>query len=301
MKFRPIQNNQTIEIVQSNRELDFGKDKEKIHQDPKRQFSPRIYKVIRSEKILKISLMMISFIIMISSIVAFFLVYFKVPPFNTSGKPLTGYLILFGILIFFSFVSGLKNSIENLRWTHTIQRYRDAISTGDYTSSATFHIVYKKIILKDINLLWMLIFIITYQGLFTLIIFGFYKSGAWVAGSKNGAFYINLDWPTWLDLSFKNTEFFCLISLIIMVSLVVSYIFIKIFDSKRLNDISDFLGERSVEVQDQIDKAKKDRNKMWLRIYLVVVVLTIFLPLALLLVAMWRGIIRRKKKVIAAA
>ncbi|WP_338822860.1 MSC_0882 family membrane protein [Mycoplasmopsis felifaucium] len=296
MKYKPILNNKTIEIVQNNQELGISGSNKKIHQDPKQQFSPRIYNVIRSEKILKISLMSIAFSIMIASIVFFILAYFKVWFFNTGDqKPLYGYLILFGTIAFFAMVTGTKNAIENVQWTHTVQKYRDAMSTGDYTSSTTFHIVYKRIVLKDINLLWGLIFILTYLGLLTLIIFGLYKTGAWEAGKPNGVFHINLEWRVWLDQAFGNTQLFCIISVIIMASLVGAYIIIKLFDKKRLADISDFLGEKSVEIHEAIEKAKKDRNKMWFRIYIVVVILTILLPLALMIVAIWRGVLRRKK------
>lgn len=297
MKYRPIQNLNTIEIVKSNHDLGLAQSNRRVYQDPKHQFSPRIYKVIRGEKILKITALSISFSIMIFSIILFILTWFKVGPFNTGGeKPLIGYLVLFGTLGFFSMIQGAKNSIENLKWTHTVQRYRDAVSAGDYTSSTTFHIVYRKIILKDINLLWILIFILTYLGIITLIIFGLYQSGTWMAGSRDGHFFIELPWREWLDNGFKNTRLFCLISVIIMASLIVAYSVIKVFDKKRLADISDFLGERSVEIQEQIETAKKDRNKMWARIYIISVVLTILLPIALVLILIWRGILRKKKK-----
>nr|WP_307928008.1 hypothetical protein [Mycoplasmopsis bovis] len=61
-------------------------------------------------------------------------------------------------------------------------------------------------------------------GLITLIIFGLYKSGNWEAGSRDGSFYINLEWPKWLDKSFKNTQLFCLICTIIMAALIVAYV-----------------------------------------------------------------------------
>ncbi|WP_406617235.1 MSC_0882 family membrane protein [Mycoplasmopsis adleri] len=296
MQYRPIQNAGTVEIVEQNRELESATKSSKVHQDPKHQFSPRIYRVIRSEKMLKITLMTLFFSIALFSIIAFVLAFFKIAPFKSeTSAPLYGYLVLFGTVAFISIAVGIKNAIENVQWSHTVQRYRDAISAGDYTSSTTFHIVYRKIILKDINLLWILIFILTYLGLFTLIIFGLYKSGSWEAGNPNGSFHINLDWRQILDKGFGNTQLFCLISVIIMASLIAGYIIIKLFDKKRLADISDFLGERSVEIQEQIEKDKKDRNKMWLRIYLVVVILTILLPLALVLVAIWRGFLRRKK------
>lgn len=43
-----------------------------------------------------------------------------------------------------------------------------------------------------------------YLGLIILIIFGLYKLGNWEVGSRDGLFYINLEWLKWLDKSFKN-------------------------------------------------------------------------------------------------
>ncbi|ADR24704.1 MSC_0882 family membrane protein [Mycoplasmopsis bovis] len=302
MKYRPIHNRETMEIVQSNRDVSFATEAKKTYRDPMNQFSPRMYKVIKSEKKIKSFMIFISLFIFFASVTFFILTWYKVPPFkvNNGDKPLIGYLVLFSIVAFISFANTIKNAIEKRQWSNTVQRHREAISAGDYTSSSTFHLVYKRIVLKDINLLWILIFILTYLGLITLIIFGLYKSGNWEAGSRDGSFYINLEWPKWLDKSFKNTQLFCLICTIIMAALIVAYVVIRLIDKKRLDDIGDFFGEKSVEIHDQIETAKSNRNKMWLRVYLVVVALTIFLPLALIFVAIWKGILRRKKSVVGA-
>ncbi|WP_331696671.1 MSC_0882 family membrane protein [Mycoplasmopsis agalactiae] len=299
MKYRPIHNRETMEIVQSNRDVSFATEAKKSYRDPLNQFSPRMYKVIKFEKKIKSFMIFMSLFIFFAAVAFFILTWFKVKPFSAGkdGKPLVGYLVLFAIIMFVSFANAIKNAIEKSQWSNTVQRHRDAISAGDYTSSSTFHLVYKRIVLKDINLLWLLIFVLTYLGLITLIIFGLYKSGNWEAGSRDGSFYINLEWPKWLDKSFKNTQLFCLICTIIMALLIVAYVVIRLIDKRRLDDIGDFFGEKSVEIHEQIETAKHNRNKMWVRVYLVVVALTIFLPLALILVAIWRGIIRRKKRV----
>ncbi|WP_331696966.1 MSC_0882 family membrane protein [Mycoplasmopsis agalactiae] len=299
MKYRPIHNRETMEIVQSNRDVSFATEAKKSYRDPLNQFSPRMYKVIKFEKKIKSFMIFMSLFIFFAAVAFFILTWFKVKPFSAGkdGKPLVGYLVLFAIIMFVSFANAIKNAIEKSQWSNTVQRHRDAISAGDYTSSSTFHLVYKRIVLKDINLLWLLIFVLTYLGLITLIIFGLYKSGNWEAGSRDGSFYINLEWPKWLDKSFKNTQLFCLICTIIMALLIVAYVIIRLIDKRRLDDIGDFFGEKSVEIHEQIETAKHNRNKMWVRVYLVVVALTIFLPLALILVAIWRGIIRRKKRV----
>ncbi|WP_027120677.1 MSC_0882 family membrane protein [Mycoplasmopsis lipofaciens] len=291
-KYKPIQNAETIEIVQNNQDFNFSSSNSKLYRDSKNQISPRVYKVVRAERFLKTLLSSISFFIMLTSIIMFTLVYTKIGIFE---KGYNGYLVLFAILAFISFSFGLKNLIENIQWSHTIQKYRDAVSSGDYTSSSTFHLAYKKIVLKDVNLTWLLIFVLTYLGLLTSIIYGLYLSDTWKYESEY--LKINFTWAKWMDSSFGSTTWFCIISVIIMSALIVSYVLIRLFDKKRLSDISDFLGEKSVEIHEQIEKARKDRNKLWLRIYLVIVALTIFLPLALILVALYRAFLKRKKKV----
>ncbi|QSF13749.1 MSC_0882 family membrane protein [Mycoplasma sp. Mirounga ES2805-ORL] len=296
-KYRPIVNTGAIEIVQNNHEFGFSNTSAKVYRDPKNQISPRAYKVVRSEKILKLTLMLIHYIIMFLAIGMFLITY---APKITSYKILfdkvyNGYLFLFATVAFIAFCFGTKNLIEKAQWAKTIQRYRDAISIGDYASSNTFHNAYRKIVLKDVNLTWGLIFILTYQGIITAIIYGLYVSGSWDLTTK--VLEIHFNWPAWLDGSFKNTVAFCIISGSIMIGLIIAFSVIILFDKKRLGDIDEFFGEKSIEIHDQIEKAKKERNKMWLRIYVVLVVLTILLPIAIFLVALWRSIRKKKKSI----
>ncbi|MGV2393198.1 UNVERIFIED_CONTAM: hypothetical protein O8I53_09665 [Campylobacter lari] len=116
-KYRPIQNNQTIEIVKNNQEIGFANGNKAVYQDPKKQISPRVYKVIRGEKILKITLMIISFVLMTLALIFFTLTYFKINPFNSGDneKPYIGYMILFGSISGISLSLGLKNLIENIQ------------------------------------------------------------------------------------------------------------------------------------------------------------------------------------------
>ncbi|UUD34782.1 hypothetical protein NPA07_03090 [Mycoplasmopsis caviae] len=294
-KYQPIQNSASIEVVQNNHDYKFNNHNSRVYRDPKNQISPRVYRVIRAEQMLKILILSISFLIMTISVIMFTLVYAKVGIFNQE-KRLIGYLILFGTVAFLSMSIGFKNLIENIQWSHTIQRYRDAVSNGDYTSSSTFHIAYRKIVLKDVNLTWMLVFVLTYLGIITAIVYGLYMWKRWYYESDT--LKINFEWAKWLDQGFGNTILFCIISVIIMASSVAAYIIIRLFDKKRLADICDFLGERSVEIHEQVEKSRRERNKMWLRVYLVIVTLTILLPIALALVALWRLIVRRRRSVI---
>ena len=52
----PIKNSATLEIVQNNQISSFSSFDSKVYRDPKNQLSPRVYKVIRAEKVLKLTL-----------------------------------------------------------------------------------------------------------------------------------------------------------------------------------------------------------------------------------------------------
>ncbi len=305
MKYVPIKNSATLEIVQNNQISSFSSFDSKVYRDPKNQLSPRVYKVIRAEKVLKLTLAFIWLSIMLLSIVAFTIIYTNLFP-KILSRQNVGYLVMFGITGLISFFACIKNLIENSTWNHTIQRYRDAVQAGDYVSSNAFHLAYRRIVLKGVNLTWILVFVLTYYGLFSLIVYGLYVSGAWTFGlDENGKVIsfvaINLNWKEWLERAFGNVNLFTIINFTIMGSLIAAFITMKLIDKKRLADLDDFLGEKSVELHNQIEASKKDRNKMWFRIYIVVVILTILLPLALILIAFWKGILRRKKKVIPVA
>ncbi|WP_406615061.1 MSC_0882 family membrane protein [Mycoplasmopsis hyopharyngis] len=301
MKYSPIRNSATLEIVQNNQIASFSSFDNKVYRDPKNQLSPRVYKVIRAEKTLKLTLAIIWLFLMLVSIISFTVVYTNILPMLFTRENV-GYLVLFGLVAIVSFFACIKNLIENSTWNHTIQRYRDAVQVGDYTSSNTFHLAYRRIVLKGVNLTWMLVFVLTYYGLFTLIVYGLFVSGTWTFGIDKetkivSVIAINLDWKSWLTKAFGNVNWFTIINVLIMGSLIAAFVTMKLIDKKRLADLDDFLGEKSVELHNQIETSKKDRNKMWMKIYLVVVILTILLPLALILIAIWKGILRRKKSV----
>ncbi|WHL49084.1 hypothetical protein HYE36_04280 [Mycoplasmopsis bovis] len=128
MKYRPIHNRETMEIVQSNRDVSFATEAKKTYRDPMNQFSPRMYKVIKSEKKIKSFMIFISLFIFFASVTFFILTWYKVPPFkvNNGDKPLIGYLVLFSIVAFISFANTIKNAIEKRQWSNTVQRHREA-------------------------------------------------------------------------------------------------------------------------------------------------------------------------------
>ncbi|MBU4690624.1 hypothetical protein KQ874_02890 [Mycoplasma sp. ES3157-GEN-MYC] len=289
MKWKPINDTSTIEIVKSSNDQNL---EGKIVRDPKNQISPRPFRVIRTEKNIKTINMTICFTIMTAAIIFFVLAYLKVGPFVESYW---GYLIAFGVTAAIFLALGIKNLIENIQWSNTVKRYREALELGDKTSSNTFHLAYRRIVLKGVDLTWCLIFVLTYLGLITAIVYGIYSKGM-TEINYEPTFKLKLNWKEILDNGFGNTPLFCLISTIVMALLIGFYVAMRLIDKKRLADLSDFLGERSVDIHEQIENSRRDRNKLWMRAYLVIVFLTILLPLALLTVAIWRMIVKRKKQ-----
>ncbi|MCS4537050.1 hypothetical protein NXS15_02850 [Mycoplasma sp. CSL7475-4] len=298
MKYKPVNDTSTIEMVKANADLNVDQSKNVVR-DPQNQYSPRVYSVIRTEKNIKTVNITLSFLIMFFSACFITLACFKVPPF--SDKYYIGYIIVFSICAFIFFALGIKNAIEKSAWNKTIQRHRESLSNGDYASSNTFHIAYRSIILKDINLTWILIFVLTYLGVITAVIYGLYNIGKvdFELNMFGGVIKTNLDFSKWLDSGFGNTPLFCLISVLSMTALIVFYTIMRLIDKKRLSDLGDYLGERSVEIHEQIQKAKKDRHKAWGISYAVLVILTILIPLALLAFGLWRAIRRKRAKISA--
>ncbi|VEU75814.1 Uncharacterised protein [Mycoplasmopsis maculosa] len=296
--YKPIESKETIEtIINNNVEIDEKKNNK--YRDPKNQIPNHLYKVIKLEKNIKSFNIALSFSLFITSIILLALAILKITPFSVEEEsgPLYGYIIAFSASAFISIAITIKNTIELTQWNSTINKYRESLNNNDKTSSNNFHITYRKIALKDINLLWLLIFTITYVGLVALIIFGLYKSGAWTIGNENSVVKLNIDWKELLDNAFGNTQLFCILLASSLGLAVVLYILIILFDKKRLADIVDYLGDNSSEIYEKIETAKKERNKAWMKAYFIIVCLTILLPLALILYAAYRGIIKRKAAV----
>ncbi|VEU60767.1 Uncharacterised protein [Mycoplasmopsis bovigenitalium] len=293
MSYKPINNTSTIEIVKSN--SDSAIEDKKIAKDPQNQISPRVWRVIRTERNIKIINLTISYTLMMASLLIVILASLKIGVFANGS---VGYIILCSIVAFLFFTFGTINTIENAQWKNTIKKYREALNSGDNTSSSTFHLAYRRIVLKGVNLTWALIFVLTYVGLFTAIVYGLYKTNV-IKVEYEPNFKMILELRKWLDQAFVNTGLLCLLLTIAMVALIVFYIIMCLIDKKRLADLDDFLGEKSVEIHEQINKAKKDRNKALMITYFVVVAVTILIPLTLVIFAIWR-LIRKKRAKISA-
>ncbi|QBF34656.1 hypothetical protein EG856_01830 [Mycoplasmopsis phocirhinis] len=296
MKFKPINDTSTIEMVKADTDLKIVSSKKTY--DTQNQYSNRERSTIRTETNIKTINITLSFLIMFVSLFFIASSFFKIPPFNE--KNYIGYVVVFSFCAFIFFALGIKNAIEKRAWKKAIELNGASRNMGDYALNNTFHIAYRSIILKNINLTWILVFILTYVGVITAVIYGLYNIGKvdFELDVFGGKIITNLDFAKWLDSAFGNTLLFCLISVLSMSALIVFYVIMRLVDKKRLSDLENYLGDRSVQIHEQIQKAKKDRNRAWGIAYAVLVILTILIPLALIVFAIWRAIRRKKVKLI---
>ncbi|OAB48890.1 hypothetical protein MGALLINA_03720 [Mycoplasmopsis gallinarum] len=297
-KYQPINNQETLQIIQNNEEMTAQQKVKKFYKDPKGQIPPAAYKIIKNEKLIKDIGIGFWFILTTLMIIAFTLVAAQIAPFQ--NHLYVGWLISFGLIALIALFLGTKNLIDSIRWKNTIANLRDSITLGDYSWLNNFQIAYKKLVLKNTNLNWILIFILTYVGIFTAITLGLYNGGDWVIGKPDAqsVIYLNLTWTKWMDNVFGNTRIFCYISFSALGLLIILYASIKLFDKKRIEDLENILGEKFIEISDKVQELKKERNKIWFRSYIVIVSLTILIPVALILYAFWRGLIKRKKNLV---
>ncbi|WP_029906535.1 MSC_0882 family membrane protein [Mycoplasmopsis opalescens] len=297
-KYTPINDIDTVEVIQNNHSIDLESKAKKTYNDPKNQISPRVYRVIFAEKLIKNLIILFYSILFVSSLLIFTLTYFNIGVFKNNYL---SYKIIFGTLSVIFLLLLIKHAIDKLKWKHAEQRYRNALESGDYMSDTTFYLAYRNITLKGVNLTWYLIFILTYMSVITGIIYGIYSIGK-INISYDGEFgnriQLTYDIPAVLNKAFGDTTIFSLIMVLVMIGITLLYITLKLIDRKRLSDFSDLLGEKAIEIHSQVERAKKERNSIWIKVYFVIVTLTILIPLALIIIAIWRFIVKKRAKIV---
>ncbi|KUH47385.1 MSC_0882 family membrane protein [Mycoplasmopsis meleagridis] len=293
-KYQPIENTKNIEIVQNSKNLNIASNSDAKYRDPNGILNPSTMKVIKKEKFLHTLLLSFAFTILIIASILMILICLQIGVFSETNY--VGYKILLGFIIFLSFTFGTKNLIQKIAWKKTQINLRENARGGNYIGNEViFEKTYRSIVLKNVNLLWTNIFLITYVGIFALIIYGLYSSGTWILGKENSAFFLSINWVNILDNAFGNTILVCSLCGISLAGCVIFYTVIALYDKKRINDLDNILGERAIEISSKINTDKRNLNKMWMKIYFVCVLLTILLPIILLVIMFWKKIIKIKK------
>ncbi|QZE12188.1 MSC_0882 family membrane protein [Mycoplasma sp. Ms02] len=266
-----------------------------LYRDPQGQLPAVAHAVVRKEKTIRKLSLLFSVITLFAGFLGILISILTSPTFPV------GWVILFGIILIYSIVSLIKNFFDLASWNRTTKSIRDSYSEGNDAARLMFHRFYRQLIMKHVRMAWGLLFIVTFFGAFLLITWLLYYS--FVLKEKH-TFEIRLDsLDTSLNINFEkilgaiynnNTGLMLILSAISLTGLILGYILLFAYDKKRMLDFTSLLGEKSHEIYESVQKSKEKKNKFYFKIYLLTVFAVFFLPLLLILLLVWKKIVRRK-------
>ncbi|EFF41333.1 MSC_0882 family membrane protein [Mycoplasmopsis alligatoris] len=304
MQFNPIKDTQGINVIQ-NSSLDRTINNESmLKSDPLGQLSPRAYKIIRREKVIKGITSLVWGALLFTTLLTILILYLVFSeiikiPFGTEYIDKTvngnviGYYILLALISFIAFYFMARNLIDFVSWKNTVKRLRDSYSRGDSSANVMFHTTYRKMSLKTVKVMWIFINILTFYGFFTLVVFGLKYLKI---NTESDIFALKLNMELILQKAFGNVNVFTIINVIALVAITGVYIFASVIDKKRISDLQDFLGEKTHEIMEGVAVSKEKLNKALLKVYLICVGIFIVLPIFIAILAVFRIIKRKKAK-----
>ncbi|WP_426461273.1 MSC_0882 family membrane protein [Mycoplasma hafezii] len=300
--FSPRSNDNDVNVKTSHTIYGINeKQPAKVYNDPHKQINPSAFTTIKKEKNIKLISGIIWMVFFLVALIALGIVIGVTTKADSTSNGV-GYYILIGIAMVITLPMGILNFIKLAAWKKTEQSYRHNYTTGDAAASTMFADVYKSVTLKSLRLTWIFGFFLTYFGLFLLVILALYNinGGQWEIGSASesvtGNFHIEIKWQPILDKAFAgDTNRFLVIGLIGIIVVSALYAFVMLYDKKRLYDLKSYLGADAATIINGVADAKRSENKAWLRMYIIVFILVVLLPLAVFIYLAYTRIIRRKK------
>ncbi|WP_036453027.1 MSC_0882 family membrane protein [Mycoplasma buteonis] len=278
----------------------------RVYNDPKKQINPSAFTTIKKEKTIKLISALMWMTFFVAALVALGIVLSVTLKKSNPTEELkkinsVGYFILIGLAMVVTLPMTVLNFIKLSAWRRTEQNYRHNYTTGDASAGTMFADVYKSVTLKGLRITWIFLFFLTYFGIFLIIVTALYYKGDTILGTKpsdgNASnFYIEIKWQEVLNNAFAGkTEQFLIISLIFILIISAVYAFVMLYDKKRTYDLKGYLGNDAAAVINAVAEAKRSENKAWLRMYIIVFILVVLLPLAVFIYLVYNRIIRRKK------
>lgn len=218
-----------------------------------------------------------------------------------------GYYVLsgFGGLISLFYIG--KTFIKLSGWKRAIKTMAQSDSKLNSPSTTLFLELYKGLVIKRVRTFWFMMFLFTYFGLFTLIVFLLkdliLEIGSQFEKTKDGnvqngfQFYMVVDFKTRLKNAFGNVNLMLAINLGILIGSLAMFLFMTLQDGRRLQDVKMALGNEPaiIEMFKITEEKRKTENILWIKIYLLSIGLFIILPIILILWGFYRRVIRGKK------
>lgn len=302
MDRKPLEDTSDIRIVENNSINNQVLSTSYLKKDPEGVLNSRTYRIITREKKFKFFSMSFWLIILLTSILV--ITFLSLSQQNIIQQNFvtsyTGYYVLFGITLIFSLFYTTKAIIEFMGWKSAVARMRESYANGDSSAKVLFHTTYRNISIRSVRILWAVIFIEVFYGLFILITFLLYNY--FVLKNNNLILDINMlnitvEWDirnmlnNWYN---NNIELFLILSLIFLGSVLAIYFIFFTFDKKRLLEISGLLGDDYSQITSSVMEAKSKEHKLWIKVFIVSFFLIYLLPFLIILILVWRKVIRRK-------
>lgn len=302
MERKPLEDTSDIRIIENNNINNQVLSTSYLKKDPEGVLNSRTYRIITKEKKFKFFSMFFWSLILILSILV--ITFLALSQRNIIQQTLVtsfiGYYVLFGITLILSLFYTTKAIIEYVGWKTAVARMRESYANGDSAAKVLFHTTFRNISIRSVRILWAVIFIEVFYGLFTLITFLLYNY--FIVKNNNAVLEINflnitVNWNIKLMLSRwynNNVEIFLVLSLIFLCAVIVIYFIFFTFDKKRLMEISSLLGDDYSQITSSVLEAKSKEHKLWLKVFIVSFFLIYLLPFLIILILIWRKVIRRK-------
>ena len=229
-------------------------------QDPERQISNGIYKVISWERIRQIAILFTSLAGLLASII---LIALYATVWNGSWgtfilPTLLGLLSSFKVMITYIEFKALRNAVK---------RYREDLKIGLDSMPPFIPKLYMNMQQKQVKHNWLTFFIIFYFGIFTLALW-------WL---KDTSFWI-FEFDKWIKGLFGNPDLMVILFTIGLLLTVVMYIFMTIQRKKRIIEVEAFYGSQVIQTSELTD-IKMKMNKFYRRMFIISVMGILVIPL----------------------
>lgn len=302
MDRKPLEDTSDIRIVENNNINNQVLSTSYLKKDPEGILNSRTYRIITREKKFKFFSMSFWSVVLLTSVLV--ITFLALSQQNIIQQNFvtsyTGYYILFGMTLVFSLFYATKAIIEFLAWKSSIARMRESYANGDSSAKVLFHTTYRNISIRSVRILWAVIFIEVFYGLFILITFLLYNY--FVLKDNNASLEISMlnitigwDIKAMLNNWYNNNiELFLIISLVFLGLVLATYFVFFTLDKKRLIEISSLLGDDYTQITSSVMEAKSKEHKLWIKIFIVSFFLIYLLPFIIILILIWRKVIRRK-------
>ncbi|QGZ97238.1 hypothetical protein GE118_03610 [Mycoplasma sp. NEAQ87857] len=203
------------------------------------------------------------------------------------------FLSILNIVLLATFLKSLLTYIRFKKLYKILSKYKEDNSILESKTSYFFR-DYLKLNKTILHLIWINVFIITFYGLFSLIVFGL-RNQVWVLGSLDRDFYWKIDWASKLANAFGDVNTFSIINLTSLSVLLVFTIIYIIFANYRLNNIFVVFKNDAINIQSIWLESKKTINRYYFIAYILSLVFIVFLPIIMILYFVLRKFLWRKK------